>query len=208
MLKVYNYMTIGLGITGLIAYFVASNPALIKMFFGGAQAYIVMLAPLAFVFYFSAKVHSMAEKTAQICFFSYSALMGLSLAVIFFAYTGVSVARALFVTASLFGALSLYGYTTKKDLTSFGSFLFMGLIGIILASLVNIFLGSTAIYFIISAASVIIFTGLTAYDTQKIKQLYYITNGNEKAAIMGALSLYLDFINLFITMLRFMGDRK
>jgi hypothetical protein len=171
-----------------------------------------MLAPLGFVFFFSYKLNSISAETAKTYLWIYSALMGVSLATIFVVYTGTSIARVFFITASTFGAMSLYGYSTKKDLSGFGSFLIMGLIGLMIASLVNIFLKSSAMEFALSVIGVFIFIGLTAYDTQRIKQSYYQFAGNDemvgKAAVMGALSLYMDFINLFIMMLRFFGDRR
>jgi len=210
MLKVYNTMSMGLGITGLVAYFASTSEALMQAIFGTPLAWVVIFAPLAFVIYFSARINVMSESKAKAVFYIYAAVMGLSLSTVFLMYTGASVARTFFITAATFGALSLYGYTTKKDLTGWGSFLFMGLIGIIIASVVNIFLGSAGLGFVISVAGVLIFTGLTAYDSQKIKQLYYVIDGGNlgKAAIMGALTLYLDFINLFLMLLRLMGDRR
>jgi len=212
MLGVYNNMGIALAISGLISILVSSSPELMSAIFGSPLKWLVMFAPLVFVFIFGAKINSMSVDTARACLWGFAALMGLSLAPIFLVYTGASIARAFFITASLFGAMSLYGYTTKKDLTGMGSFLFMGLIGVVIASLVNIFLKSSGLDFVVSILSVIIFTGLTAYDSQRIKSMYYQLAGSEeaisKAAIMGALSLYMDFINLFITMLRFFGDRR
>lgn len=217
MLKVYNYMAAALAFTGAIAFFGSTSEALISTIYnaqGGMTGigWVIALAPLGFVFFLSAKVHSMQLQTAQICFWAFSALMGLSLTSIFLLYTGESIARVFFITAGVFGAMSLYGYTTKKDLTSMGSFLIMGLFGIIIASLVNLFLQSAAMQFIISFIGVFIFIGLTAYDTQRVKNTYHMLGGNaevvSKAAIMGALSLYLDFINLFIMLLRFFGERR
>lgn len=212
MLKVYNYMAAALALTGGVALLVASVPALMQAIFGTPLAFVVMFAPLGFVLALSFGINKMSAATAQIVFWAYSATMGLSLATIFAVYTGESIARAFFVTAGLFGSMSLYGYTTKRDLSAMGSFLFMGLLGIIIASLVNLFLKSTGMQFAISVLSVLIFTGLTAYDTQRIKDVYYSVVGQGeavgKAAIMGALSLYLDFINLFMQMLRFFGDRR
>lgn len=210
MLRVYNHMAAGLGVTGLVAMLTASSPAMMEMIFGTPLRWVVMLAPLAFVIYFSVRVSRMSEASAKACFYGYAALMGVSLSTIFLVYTGASVARAFFVTASVFGAMSLYGYTTKRDLTGIGSFLFMGLIGIIIASLVNLFLQSSGLQFAVSVLSVIIFTGLTAWDTQKIKQVYYSVGADQlgKAAIMGALNLYLDFINLMVSLLQLFGDRR
>lgn len=212
MLKVYNYMAGALGVTGLVAYFISASPALMQTIFGSPLAFVAMFAPLVFVLVLSFGINKMSAGTAQIVFWIYSATMGVSLATIFAMYTGESIARAFFVTASLFGAMSLYGYTTKRDLSGMGSFLMMGLLGVILASLVNMFLKSSGMQFAISILTVLIFTGLTAYDTQRIKDTYYRVVGNGeamgKAAIMGALSLYLDFINLFLQMLRFFGERR
>lgn len=210
MLKVFNNMAAGLGITGLVAYMTASTPALMQAIFGTPLMWVVVLAPLAFVIYFSARIHTMSEGKAKGVFYAYAAVMGLSLASIFIVYTEASIARAFFITACTFGAMSLYGYTTKKDLTGWGSFLIMGLIGLIIASLVNIFMQSAALDFAVSAIGVLVFTGLTAYDTQRIKQTYYMVGADSlgRAAIMGALSLYLDFINLLLMLLRFVGDRR
>jgi len=170
-----------------------------------------MLAPLGLVFYFSFKINKMSLSTAQTTFWIFSTLMGLSLASIFIVYTGASITRVFFITSGTFAAMSLYGYTTKRDLTNWGGFLMMGLIGIIIASIVNIFMKSTAMYFAISIIGVLIFVGLTAYDTQKIKNMYYAADSETqsgKKAIMGALRLYLDFINLFIMLLRLFGQRR
>jgi hypothetical protein len=210
MLQVYNYMAGALALSGIVAYMVGTNETLMQAIFGTPLAFVVMLAPLGFVWFFSAKVHSMQISTAQTCFWVFAGLMGLSLSYIFAVYTGVSITRVFFITASVFGAMSLYGYTTKKDLSGWGSFLFMGLIGLVVASLVNIFLKSSALDFAVSAIGVLVFTGLTAYDTQRIKQTYYQLSGDTlaKASIMGALSLYMDFINLFIMLLRFFGERR
>ena len=212
MVKVYNFMAAALGISGLVAFLAASSPALMQTLFGTPLAWVVMLAPLGFVFFFSYKLNSISAAKAQTYLWIYSALMGLSLASIFVIYTGTSIARVFFITASTFGAMSLYGYTTKKDLSGMGSFLMMGLIGLIIASLVNIFLKSSAMEFAISLIGVFIFIGLTAYDTQRIKQNYYHASGDSemigKMAVMGALNLYMDFINLFLMMLRFFGDRR
>jgi uncharacterized protein len=212
MVKVYNFMSIALIISGLTAFLVASSPAAMALIFGTPLAWVVMLAPLGFVIFFSVKLNTMSAESAKNCLWIYSALMGLSLASILAIYTGTSVAKVFFITASVFGSMSLYGYTTKRDLSGFGSFLIMGLIGLIIASIVNIFLKSSALEFGLSLLGVFIFIGLTAYDTQRIKQMYYQFSGNSemvaKAAVMGALSLYMDFINLFLMLLRFFGDRK
>jgi len=211
MIQVYNKMGIALAISGLVAFLVASSPALMQIVFGPLHILFV-LAPLGFVIYFSVKLHSMSAAKAKNCLYLFAGLMGVSLSSLLIVYTGESVAKAFFITASVFGSMSLYGYTTKKDLTSWGSFLFMGIIGILIASLVNLFLGSPALGFAVSVLAVLIFTALTAYDTQKIKQVYYQTGGNsemaDKAATMGALSLYMDFINIFIHLLHLFGNRR
>ena len=212
MVKVYQYMSIALAISGLVAFMVASSPALMQAIFGTPLAFVVMLAPLGFVIFFGIKLKSISAEKAKSFLWIYSALMGLSMATIFAVYTATSITRVFLITASTFGAMSIYGYTTKKDLTSFGSFLIMGLIGIMIASIINIFLKSSGLDFAISLLGVFIFIGLTAYDTQRIKQTYYHFAGNDemvsKMAVMGALNLYMDFINLFIMLLRFFGERK
>jgi hypothetical protein len=221
MLQVYNYMGAALALTGIIAMLTASSPALMSMLYvmkGNHIAglsplgWIVSLAPLGLAIAFGAGINRMSTQTAQMLFWAYAALLGLSLSSIFARYTGESIARVFFITASLFGAMSLYGYTTKKDLTNFGSFLMMGLFGIIIASVINIFLKSSGIQFAVSILSVLIFTGLTAYDTQRLKEMYYQVSGSgelmSKVAIMGALSLYMDFINLFVQLLQFYGNRR
>ena len=224
MLKVYNYMASGILITGIISllFFKLSvntdaSGAIVSLtsigntlFFSGFK-WIVMLAPLGVVFYMSFGINKMSASKAQITFWIFAALMGLSLSSIFLLYTGTSITRVFLITSATFGAMSIYGYTTKRDLTKFGSFLMMGLIGIILASLVNIFMKSTMMHFVISILGVLIFVGLTAYDTQKIKNMYQSSDTGEligKKAVMGALTLYLDFINLFIMLLRLFGQRR
>lgn len=219
MLKVYNYMALGLAITGLVAYgafSMAIAPGGGLTAFGEAiylspLKWVIMLSPLAVVFLFSFKLQSMSVGTAQAVFWLFAALMGLSLSSIFLVYTGASISRVFFITAASFGALSLYGYTTSKSLSGWGSFLFMGLIGIVIASLVNIFIGSTALQFAISVIGVLVFAGLTAYDTQQIKEMYFAGDDNTvmgQKAIMGALRLYLDFINLFTMLLSLFGNRN
>ena len=224
MLKVYNYMTTGLLLTGLVAYFfgkasivtgemgqIVGVTSIGALLFGSPLKWVVMLAPLGFVFYLSAKINKMSVSSAQITFWVFSAIMGLSLASIFIVYTQASIARVFFISSGTFAAMSLYGYTTKKDLTKLGGFLFMGLIGIIIASLVNLFFQSSALHFAISVIGVLVFVGLTAYDTQSIKNMYYAGDSESvggKKALMGALRLYLDFINLFIMLLRLFGQRR
>ncbi|MEE8533902.1 MAG: Bax inhibitor-1/YccA family protein [Alphaproteobacteria bacterium] len=211
MLSVYNYMASGLALTGVVAFFVANTPVLMNAVFGTPLIWLVMFSPLIIVFMLSARIHKMSVVAAQATFWVFATLMGMSLASIFIVYTGTSIARVFFITAGVFGAMSLYGYTTKRDLTGWGSFLFMGLIGVIIASIVNIFLGSSMLYFAISVIGVLVFTGLTAYDTQKIKEMYVESDASAvatKKAIMGALRLYLDFINLFLMLLRLFGNRN
>ena len=214
MLRVYNLMALGLAITGVAAYgtyvMAASNQAFAQMLYASPLRWVVMLAPLALVFFLSFRINKMSVSAAQTTFWIYSALMGLSLSSIFLVFTGQSIVQTFFITAASFGALSLWGYTTKRDLSGMGSFLFMGLIGIIIAMVVNIFLASSALQFAISAIGVLVFAGLTAYDTQQIKEMYYEGDGATVAgrkAIMGALRLYLDFINLFLFLLQFLGNR-
>ncbi|WP_395674861.1 Bax inhibitor-1/YccA family protein [Inquilinus sp.] len=211
MLRVYNYMGLGLVLTGLVAFLVASTPAIYIPIFTSPLKWVVMLAPLAFVFFLSFRIHAVSTSTAQMVFWAFCAAMGLSMASIFLVFTGTSIARTFMITAVMFGSMSLYGYTTKADLSRFGSFLMMGLFGIILASVVNIFLGSTAIQFIVSVAGVLIFTGLTAWDSQRIKEEYaehYDSESRNKMALMGALSLYLNFINIFQLLLNLTGERE
>ena len=211
MLKVYNYMGLGLALTGAVAFFTASSPAMMQAIHGTALSWLVMLSPLAFILVLSFGIQKLRPATAQALFWAFAGVMGLSLSSIFIVYTGTSIARVFFITAALFGAMSLYGYITKKSLASWGSFLFMGLLGVIIAMVVNIFLASSALHFAISVIGVLIFTGLTAYDTQNIKQQYYEGDGAviaEKKAIMGALRLYLDFINLFIMVMHLMGQQR
>jgi hypothetical protein len=212
MLRIYNYMASGLALTGIVAYVFAQSG-----FYAQVAAtpliWLIMLAPLGFVMVMSFGIQRMQASTAQLLFWLFSGVMGLSLASIFLVFTGASIARVFFITAGTFAAMSLYGYTTRRDLSQFGSFLMMGLIGIIIASIVNIFIGSTALQFAISVIGVIVFVGLTAWDTQSIKQQYYelqYADGETagKAAIMGALRLYLDFINLFMMLLQLLGARR
>jgi uncharacterized protein len=210
MLRVYNYMASGLALTGIVAYLAASTG-----FYASIAAtpliWVVMLAPIAVVLFFSFRLERMSPSAAQATFWVFAGLMGLSLASVFLMFTGASIARVFFITAGTFAAMSLYGYTTKRDLSKMGSFLIMGLIGIILASLVNLFIQSSALHFAISVIGVIVFVGLTAYDTQRIKEMYIESDDGgtlTKKAVYGALALYLDFINLFTLLLQFIGVRK
>ncbi len=220
MNKVYGTMSVGLLLTAGVAWSVGSNPALLSILRNPTTlspnilGYVVMFAPLIMVFAFGAMINKLSAAGAQLFFYTFAALMGLSLSWIFAAYTGLSIAQTFLVTSISFAGLSLWGYTTKKDISGWGSFLIMGVIGLLVASVVNIFLASPAIMFAISAIGVLIFAGLTAYDTQKIKTMY-LQHAHSmdqewlgKSAIMGALNLYLDFINLFMFMLQFMGNRN
>ncbi len=230
MLKVYNLMAMGLAITGLAALgtvmvATTSDPSAAvatlpngkmltnagALLYGSPLRWIVMLAPLGMVFFLSFRVHKMSTSAAQTTFWAFAAVMGISLSSIFLVYTSASIVQTFFITATAFGALSLWGYTTKRDLTGMGTFLFMGLIGLIIAMVVNIFLQSPAMQFAISGIGVLVFAGLTAYDTQKIKEMYW--EGDDvlvagRKAIMGALTLYLDFINMFMFLLQFLGNRE
>ena len=233
MLRVYNYMVIGLAITGFAALgiymlSVTSDPTLAYQgarplargmyltqigfyLFASPLKWAVILAPLGLVFFLAFRIQNMRPATAQITFWIYAALVGVSLASIFMIYTHTSITRVFFITAATFGALSLWGYTTQRDISGWGSFLFMGLVGIIIASLVNIFLASSMLQWIISAIGVLVFAGLTAYDTQRLKTeyMYGAMEGEvlERSAIMGALTLYLDFLNLFTMLLHLLGGR-
>jgi FtsH-binding integral membrane protein len=209
MISVYNYMAMGLGLTGGVALLVVSSPTLLQAIM--PMMWLFIVAPLGLVLFLSFRINTLQYSTAQMLFWLYAALNGVAFSTIFLAYTYESIARVFFITAGMFAAMSLYGYTTRKDLTSWGSFLFMGLIGLILASIVNIFWPSSSLQFLISIGGVIIFTGLTAYDTQTIKEGYREGSSAEvagKKAIFGALQLYLDFINIFLSLLRLMGDRR
>ncbi|HWV43109.1 Bax inhibitor-1/YccA family protein [Pseudorhodoplanes sp.] len=227
MIRVYNYMAMAVALTGAVAFItfqmvggsnitvsggkITGLTPLGQFLFGGPFMWVLMLAPLAMVFVLSFGIQRLAAGTARLIFFAYAALLGVSLATIFIVYTANSIANVFFISAAAFGGLSLYGYTTKRDLSPIGSFLIMGLIGLILASLVNIFLRSDAMSFIISVAGVLIFAGLTAWDTQKIKEMYSATDDEQSSgrkAVMGALALYLDFINLFLMLLRLFGNRR
>lgn len=220
MLSVYNYMASGVLLTGIVALLFAYNTATdgtnnsyaAQVFLqGGALRWVIMFAPFALVMWLSFGIARLSEGAARALFWAYAVTMGLSLSTILLVYTGASVAQTFFASAAAFGGLSLYGYTTKKDLSGFGSFLIMGVVGIIVASLINLFLHSTGLDLAISLLGVLLFAGLTAYDTQRIKSMYFAARGTAwggKSVIMGALQLYLDFINMFMFLLRFMGDRR
>ncbi|TWA95826.1 Bax inhibitor-1/YccA family protein [Bradyrhizobium stylosanthis] len=208
--RVYGYMAGGLALTGIVAYAAAAS-GFYQAIAGTPLIWLVMLAPLGFVLVLSFLIQRMSAETAMLLFALYAAVMGLSLGGIFLVFTGASIARVFFITAATFGIMSLYGYTTRSDLSDFGAFLMMGLIGIVIASLVNIFIGSSALQFVISIIGVIVFVGLTAYDTQRIKQMYLDTDSREiagKKAVLGALVLYLDFINLFMMLMQLFGQRR
>ena len=214
MNKVYGLMSVGMLLTAAVAWAVGTNDAMVAAIFGTPLKWVVMFAPLIMVFAFSAMINRMSVAAAQLAFYAYAALMGLSLSFIFAVYTGTSIATTFLVTSIAFAGLSLYGYTTKRDLSGMGTFLMMGLIGLVVASIVNLFLASDALSFAISVIGVLIFAGLTAYDTQSIKTEYveHAAHGDQewlgKAAIMGALRLYLDFINMFMFLLQFLGNRE
>jgi uncharacterized protein len=214
MNKVYGLMSVGMGITGAVAWAVGTNDALLASIFSTPLKWVVMFLPLVMVFAFGALLPRLSVAAAQLFFYVYAAAMGLSISFIFAVYTGTSIAQTFFVTAIAFAALSIYGYTTKKDLSAMGTFLMMGLIGLLVAMVVNLFLVSSALTFAISAIGVLIFAGLTAYDTQSIKNEYlqHAQMGDQewlgKSAIMGALRLYLDFINMFMFLLSFLGNRE
>jgi len=220
MLRIYNYMLIGLALTGATAWMTASTPELLRLFFQAGPngtvglsmlGWAAVIAPFIMVMVLSFRIQSMSLGAAQALFWAYAGLMGISLAPIFLIYTGAAIAQTFFVTAATFGAMSLWGYTTRRDLMGFGSFLFMGLIGVVIASLVNMFLQSGMMSWIISVIGVLVFTGLTAYDTQWIKNNYSANDDGTVAgrkAIFGALKLYLDFLNLFLMLLRLFGSRR
>ncbi len=211
MLSVYNYMASGVLLTGLVAYFFAASGFAQDIMFGpGLLKYLIIFAPLAFVLVLSFGIHKLSTGTAQLLFWTFATVMGLSMSTIFLVYTGASIAQTFFATAAAFAGLSLFGYTTKKDLSGLGTFLIMGVVGLIVASVINLFMQSGTFALVISFLGVLIFAGLTAYDTQRIKSLYAAVAGTDmmgKTVIMGALSLYLDFVNLFQFLLSFMGSR-
>jgi FtsH-binding integral membrane protein len=209
MLRVYNYMAAGVGLTALVAWvtYQLIGPALLQ----SPLMWIFILAPLGLVFFISSRISTMQATTARLLFFVYAALVGVSLSVLFHIYTQSSITRVFFVAAAMFGALSLFGYTTRRDLSGMGTFLFMGLIGVIIAAVVNMFLRSSGLDWLISVVGVGVFAGLTAYDTQRIKAMYDAGDDEQSAGrktVMGALSLYLNFINLFMMLLRLSGGRR
>ena len=211
MLSVYNYMASGVLLTGVVALLFANSGMAQEIMMGpGLMKYIIIFSPLAFVFALSFGINRMSTFAAQMTFWAFATVMGLSMSTIFLVYTGTSIAQTFFATAAAFVGLSLYGYTTKKDLSGFGTFLIMGVVGLLVASILNIFLQSGALSLVISAVGVLLFAGLTAYDTQRIKSMYAYVAGTDmlgKTVIMGALSLYLDFVNMFQFLLSFLGSR-
>ena len=212
MLSVYNYMASGVLLTGIVAMLFAQSGMAAQILGGpGLMKYVIMFAPLAFVMVLSFGINRLSTGTAQLLFWAFATVMGLSMASIFLVFTGTSIAQTFFATAAAFAGLSLFGYTTKKDLSGLGTFLIMGVVGLLVAMIINIFLQSTAMQLAISAIGVLLFAGLTAYDTQKIKSMYAYVAGTDmmgKTVIMGALSLYLDFVNMFTFLLQFMGNRE
>ncbi len=210
MLSVYNYMASGVLLTGIVAL-LAYQSGFTQSMIGSPLMWVVMLAPLAFVMVLSFGINKLSTGAAQALFWVYAAVMGLSMSTIFLAFSGTSIAQTFFATAAAFLGLSLYGYTTKKDLSGFGTFLIMGVVGIIVAMLINLFVQSTALGLAISVIGVLLFAGLTAYDTQKIKSMYFYVQGTDfvgKSVIMGALTLYLDFVNMFTFLLNLLGNRE
>ncbi|HLT77043.1 MAG TPA: Bax inhibitor-1/YccA family protein [Ferrovibrio sp.] len=211
MLRVYNYMGSGLALSAIVALLVAQSPALMQTLFGSGLAFVVMLAPLGILLAMSFGANRMSAGTVQVLYWAFTATMGLSISTIFLVYTGESILRIFFITAAMFGAMSLWGYTTKRDLTGMGAFLFMGVIGLIIASVVNIFLGSTVLQMAVSAITVLVFTGLTAYDTQRIKSEFYEGTPSDvltKQAVFGAVALYVNFLNIFMALLSLFGQRN
>jgi FtsH-binding integral membrane protein len=211
MLGVYNYVALGVALTGAIAWFVSTQASLMQLLWTTPLAWLVILAPLPVALYAQLRIHRISAGTAQVLFWTYAALVGLSFSMLFAVFTDMSIARVFFITALAFGALSLYGYTTKRNLSAFGSFLFIGMVGVFLAILVNLFLQSAALHFAISIIGVLVFAGLTAYDTQQIKEMYYEADDRETAAkksVLGALWLYISFVAMFQFLLSLLGDQE
>ena len=211
MISVYQFMAVGVALTGLIAYVVASQDSLMQAIWGSPLKWIVIFAPVPVGIYAQVRIHKIGAGTAQALFWTYAALVGLSFSVLFAIFTDASIARVFFITAATFAALSLYGYTTKRNLSAFGQFLFIGMVGVFLAVLVNMFLQSAAMQFAISIIGVLVFAGLTAYDTQQIKEMYYENDDAEtakKKSVLGALWLYISFVAMFQFLLSLLGDRE
>ncbi|MGN7678924.1 MAG: Bax inhibitor-1/YccA family protein [Anaplasma sp.] len=213
LVKVYNYMAAALGITGAVALITSLSPGLMSALYGTPLHWVVSLAPIIMVFFMSARLHRMSVQTVMCVFFGFAAMMGLSLSYIFMVYTAHSIARVFFISSAMFGVMALYGNVTKRDLSRFGTFLFMGVVGLLLASVVNLFMQSGALHFAVSLTAVVVFTAMTAFDAQRIKDMYYrFSDGSEatsnKMAVMGATSLYFNYINIFLSLLHLMGDRR
>lgn len=211
MLRVYNYMGSGLALSAIVALLVSQSPALMQTLFGSGLAFVVMLAPLGILLVMSFGANKLSAGAVQGLYWAFTATMGVSISTIFMVYTGTSVLRIFFITAAMFGAMSLWGYTTKRDLTGMGTFLSMGVIGLIIASVVNIFIGSTVLQMAVSAITVLVFTGLTAYDTQRIKSEFYEGNPADvltKQAVFGAVALYVNFLNIFMALLSLFGQKN
>lgn len=211
MLRVYNYMGSGLALSAIVALAVSQSPALMQTLFGSGLAFVVMFAPLVLLLIMSFGANKLSAGAVQVLYWAFTATMGLSLSTIFMVYTGQSILRIFFITGAMFGAMSLWGYTTKRDLTGMGTFLFMGVIGLVIASIVNIFLGSSVLQFAISAITVLVFTGLTAFDTQRIKSEFYEGDPADlqtKQAVFGATSLYVNFLNIFMALLQLFGQKN
>ncbi|AHC39635.1 Bax inhibitor-1/YccA family protein [Ehrlichia muris] len=212
LVKVYNYMAMALGLTGIVAFFVSSSPAIISMIYNTPLHWLVVFAPVGLVFLMSYKLNVFSFQTVLTIFFSFAALIGVSISYIFLVYTAASIAKVFFISSSMFGVMAWYGNVTKKDLSQFGTFLFMGVIGIIIASVVNLFFNSGPLHFALSVVAVIVFTGMTAYDAQRIKDMYYKFNDGadsvNKMAILGATTLYFNYINIFISLLNLQGERR
>lgn len=212
MASVYRYMSMGLGLTGAVAFFVSTSPALMQTLLSGPLSLVFLFGPIGIALSMGVGFYRMRASTVQMLFWTYAVLMGVSLSTMFLMFTFESIARVFFISASTFGAMSLYGHSTQKDLSSWGSFLMMGMMGLLLASLVNIFMGSSGFQWVLSLGAVVLFTCLTAYDTQNIKQTYYRVGASgemsAKFAVFGAMQLYLDFINIFIHLMHILGDRR
>ncbi|WDM85407.1 Bax inhibitor-1/YccA family protein [Ehrlichia sp. JZT12] len=213
LVKVYNYMAMALGLTGIVAFFVSSSTAVMSMIYNTPLHWVIMFAPIGLVFLMSYKLNAFSFQTILMVFFSFAALMGMSISYIFLVYTAASIAKVFFISSSMFGVMAWYGNVTKRDLSQFGAFLFMGVLGIVIASLVNLFLGSEPLHFAISIVAVVVFTGMTAYDAQRIKDMYYKFNDGtdvsvNKMAILGATTLYFNYVNIFLSLLNIQGERR
>ncbi|MCU7611173.1 Bax inhibitor-1/YccA family protein [Anaplasma capra] len=213
LVKVYNYMAAALGLTGAVALVASFSHGLMNVLYGTPLHWVVSLAPIVMVFFLSSRVHSMSMRSVMFAFFGFAAMMGLSLSYVFMVYTAHSIARVFFISSAMFGVMALYGNTTKRDLSKFGAFLIMGVVGLLIASVVNIFVASGPLHFAISLVAVVVFTAMTAFDAQRIRDMYYrLSDGSEvtssKMAVMGATSLYFNYINIFLSLLHLVGDRR